>query len=75
VALIAGLADERKGRREGLKIYENGKISAKMFCKKGTTVVKILGNNKIWSKYSRNRKEPGDFRENLLENGISPKNR
>jgi hypothetical protein len=34
VALIAGLADERKGRGEGLKIYENGKTSTKMFCEK-----------------------------------------
>jgi hypothetical protein len=59
--LIAGLADERKGRGEGLKIYENGKIYAKMFCEKGTTVVKILGNHKILGKYSRNRKEPGAF--------------
>jgi hypothetical protein len=50
------------------------KFPRNCFAKKGPTVVKILGNQKILSKYSRNRKEPGDFRENLLENGISQKN-
>jgi hypothetical protein len=77
VALIAGLTDEREGvgemgwNKNVRIIAKNMKMAReKNLRKKGPLLwMKILGNHKILGKYSWNRTEVSDFRENLRENG------
>ncbi len=61
MALIAGLADERKGGEKVWKYTKMAKFTRKCFAKKGTTVVKILGNHKILGNIRETEKSQAIF--------------